>query len=832
VARLQEIPAEFADDDSIYESFGEYCADIGVEPYPAQDEAFLTILAGDNTIMATPTGSGKSLVALFALYQSFTRGIRAYYTAPLKALVSEKFFSLIDAFGAENVGMITGDSTVNGDAPVICATAEILANQALREGGMLDAGMVVMDEFHYVSDPSRGWAWQVPLLEMPQAQFVLMSATLGDTTEICRTMEETTGRDSSVVTSARRPVPLEYEYSTETLSDTLRALVRNDKAPVYVVSYSQNGAIDLATNLLSVDLASKEQKAAIAEAIKGFTFSKGFGQNLRKLLLHGVGVHHAGMLPKYRRLVEQLALKGLLLVISGTDTLGVGINVPIRSVLLTGLTKFDGRKMRRLSVREFQQLAGRAGRAGFDTRGYVIAQAPEHVIDNLKAEAKAANDDKKKKKKVKKKAAPAGFIGWSEETFEKLISGESETLRPRMKIDHSTILNLVARPGSTVSTISDFIDKTHESRERRLDLKLTAISIGRSLLDAGLIEVRGDELIPTQDLGPQFALNQPLAPFVLAALDLVDEEDETYAYDVVSIVESTTSVPFQILKGQLDRIKADTLAELKAEGVDYTERMAILDEIEGPKPLADVLEPAFEHFAETHPWLRGGSFEPKSVVRDMLEQAMGFTQFVGYYQLARAEGSLLRYLTDVYRALLHNVPAENRTEELETIIEWLGETIARTDSSLLDEWRTLQGLDPTGFDTEELPDLDRKFSENTRVFNAEIRNALFHRVLLAERADYAELGRLDAESGFDARAWEDAIEDFYDEYGELRIDQRARGREYIDIEPGSSTWNVRQILADPEDNRDWAIDAEVDVAASDEAGDIVLRIVSVGEIGR
>jgi hypothetical protein len=668
-------------------------------------------------------------------------------------------------------------------------------------------------------------------IEMPQAQFVLMSATLGDTTDICRTMEDTTGRDSSVVTSATRPVPLEYEYSTETLSDTLRGLVRHDKAPVYVVSYSQNGAVDLATNLLSVDLASKEQKAAIAAAIKGFTFGKGFGQSLRKLLLHGVGVHHAGMLPKYRRLIEQLALGGLLLVISGTDTLGVGINVPIRSVLLTGLTKFDGRRMRRLSVREFQQLAGRAGRAGFDTRGYVIAQAPEHVIDNLKAEAKAANDDRKKRKKVKKKAAPAGFVGWSNETFTKLIEGESETLRPRMKIDHSTVLNLVARPGCDASTISEFIDKTHESRERRLDLKLTAISIGRSLIDAGLIEVRGDELVPTEDLGPQFALNQPLAPFVLAALELISEDDDTYALDVVSIVESTTSVPFQVLKGQLDRIKSDTLAELKAEGVDYTERMAILDEIEGPAPLAEVLEPAFEHFVETHPWLRGGSFEPKSIVRDMVEQAMGFTQFVGYYRLTRAEGSLLRYLTDVYRALLHNVPFDDRTEELSTIIEWLGETIARTDSSLLDEWRTLQGLDPTEFSDEELPDLDRRFSENTKVFTAEIRNALFHRVLLAERADYAELGRLDADSGFDARAWEDAIEDFYDEYGDLRTDTEARGREYIDIEPGSHTWNVRQILADPEDNRDWAIDAEVDVDASDEAGDIVLRIVSVAEIG-
>lgn len=829
VTRLQEIPAEFADEDTIFEAFAEYCRELGIEPYPAQEEAMLAILSGDNTIVATPTGSGKSLVALFALYCSFTRGIRAYYTAPLKALVSEKFFSLIDAFGPENVGMITGDSTVNGDAPVICATAEILANQALREGGLLDVGMVVMDEFHYFADPTRGWAWQVPLLELPQAQMVLMSATLGETAEIRATMTETTGRDSALITSASRPVPLEYEYSTEPLSDTLRALVRHDRAPVYVVSYSQAGAIDLATGLLSVDLASKEQKARIAEEIRGFTFSKGFGQTLRRLLLHGVGVHHAGMLPKYRRLVEQLALKGVLLVISGTDTLGVGINVPIRTVLLTGLTKFDGRRMRKLSVREFQQLAGRAGRAGFDTRGFVVAQAPEHVIENLRAEAKAAGDEKKRKK-VKKKSAPAGFVGWSEETFAKLIESAPESLRSRMRIDHSMILNLIARPGSDVSTISRFIDETHESRERHLDLKLTALKIGRSLLDAGLIERRGTELVPTEDLGPQFALNQPLAPFVLAGLDLLDPESPTWALDVVSLVEATTPVPFAILKGQLDRIKRETLAELKSEGLEYPERMAILDEVTGPKPLAEILEPAFDHFLLAHPWLRAGDFEPKSIVRDMVEQAMGFTQFVGYYGLARAEGSLLRYLTDVYRALTHNVPADRRGEELQDLIEWLGETVARTDSSLLDEWRTLQGLSPTDFGDEELPDLDRAFSANTKLFTAEIRNAMFHRVLLAERADYAELGRLDAESGFDEKAWETAIEDFYDEYGDLLVDQTARGREYIDIVPGSTTWSVRQILADPDGNRDWAIDAEVDVAASDETGDVVVRILAVGEI--
>jgi hypothetical protein len=834
VPRLVPIPEDFATADTVWEAFEEHLRDQGITPYPAQEEAILTVLAGDNAIVATPTGSGKSTVALAALYYAVSTGRTAYYTAPLKALVSEKFFSLVEALGAENVGMVTGDTAVNADAPVICATAEILANHALRQGAELDVALVVMDEFHYFGDPQRGWAWQVPLLELPQTQFVLMSATLGDTTEIERRLTELTGRDTACISSAERPVPLEFEYSQKPLLDKLSELVREDRAPVYVVSFVQARTVELAQSILSANLTSREQRDRIAEEVRGFRFGKGFGETLRRLVLGGVGVHHAGMLPRYRRLVEHLALTGLLSVVCGTDTLGVGINVPIRTVLLTSLTKYDGRRVRQLQVREFLQIAGRAGRAGFDSVGYVVAQAPEHEIENVQALAKAG-DDPKKRKKVRKKQAPEGFVGWSEQTFRKLVDGTPELLRSHMRITHSTIVNLLARPHAGVDTVRDFIERTHESRDRQLDLMLRALQIGRTLLAGGVVErvevPGGAEYRLSEELGPDFALNQPLSPFALAALDLFDPEGESWALDALSVIEATTQIQYHILRGQLDRIRGEELAALKAEGVEYTERMAILDEIDVPRPNREVLEEAFEAYAASAPWVREIGIEPKAIVADMISQSMNFSQFVAYYGLARVEGGLLRYLLDVVRGLTQTVPVDRRGEELESIITWLSDLVVRVDSSLVEEWEKL--TDPTEAVPEEaLTALRQTFTSDRRRFAAAVRNALFHRVLLAERAAYRALGDLDSGSGWGAREWEDAIEDFYEEYGELGIDQAARSPRLVQIEdgPGAREWTARQILSDPQGDHDWAITAVVDLDASDEAGEAVLRIESVGPL--
>ena len=359
--------------DAAYDRIMAFAEQQGLQLYPHQEEAILEVLAGSNVVLATPTGSGKTLVATAAHMAALAEGRVSFYTAPIKALVSEKFFALCEVFGAKDVGLLTGDASVNPDAPIICCTAEVLANIALREGRHADVGLVIMDEFHFYADPQRGWAWQVPLLELTDAQFVLMSATLGDVTELAKDLTGRNGRETAVVDRAERPVPLHFSWSLEPLDDTLAELVETGQAPVYVVHFTQAGAVQHAESLLkgsrgfeASPRGSAPQPPGAGDRLKarlaGVRFGAGFGKTLSKLLRRGIGVHHAGMLPRYRRLVEQLAQEGLLTVICGTDTLGVGINVPIRTVLFTGLAKYDGHKQRVLRSREFLQIAGRAGR--------------------------------------------------------------------------------------------------------------------------------------------------------------------------------------------------------------------------------------------------------------------------------------------------------------------------------------------------------------------------------------------------------------------------------------------------------------------------------------
>src|SRR5690606_22576052 len=219
-------------DDEIYEAFGQWVTTRGINLYPAQDEASMALAGGNNVILATPTGSGKSLVAIAAHFYAMARDQISFYTAPIKALVSEKFFDLCKIFGAENVGMVTGDSSVNQDAPIICCTAEILANIALREGKNADLGPVVMDEFHFYADPQRGWAWQVPLLELPQAQFLIMSATLGDVTRFEDELTLRTGRATTTVAHAERPIPLHYYYSQDPVQEAIEELLGTKQVPI------------------------------------------------------------------------------------------------------------------------------------------------------------------------------------------------------------------------------------------------------------------------------------------------------------------------------------------------------------------------------------------------------------------------------------------------------------------------------------------------------------------------------------------------------------------------------------------------------------------------
>ena len=874
-------PEHVPEPEEVYLAFSDWAETTGRPLYSHQDEALSEILEGRHVIAATPTGSGKSMIALAAHTVSLARGGRSYYTAPLKALVSEKFFELVGLFGADNVGMVTGDTSINAAAPIICCTAEILANQSLREGQDMDVDCVIMDEFHYYADPQRGWAWQVPLLELPQAQMVLLSATLGDVSFFVRDLRERTGREVAVVDDAVRPVPLEMEYVVEPIGELLQRLVGQDKAPVYVVHFSQKEAVERATSLLSVDLVPKSRKAEMVEALGNFRFGGGFGATLSRLLRAGIGVHHAGMLPRYRRLVERLAREGLLSVICGTDTLGVGINVPIRSVVMTSLVKFDGSKERHLTAREFHQIAGRAGRAGFDTHGYVVVQAPEHVIENAKALAKAGDDERKRRKIVRKKA-PEGRVNWTDKTFERLRDAAPETLTSQFQVTTTMVLNLMERAGDPVAAMAGLLERAHDPEAQRRRHVRRALEIYLSLRTAGVLthvssaQAAADgrpRLRLAVDLPTDFALNQPLAPFALAAMDLLNVEAPEHTVDVVSVVEATLDDPRPLLYAQQRAARGEAIAAMKAEGMDYEERMAALEEVTWPQPLAELLTPALEMYKQANPWIAEHELAPKSVVREMVENAMTFSDLISRYELGRSEGVVLRYLTDAYRALRQVVPEEHRTPEVTDLIDWLGALVRAVDSSLLDEWEALgraqagkagemAGLlegDRSG--AEDSAGVERAFgasedgtvafTRNRHAFRVAVRREMFRRVELMARDDVEALGRLDAPSGWGEDRWDEVLGRYWDEYDWIGTDTSARAMSLapLDETPDETAlaaagvserlrealeasrrqvWLATQVLEDPDGDHDWRLTALVDLAECDRDERAVIHLLSVG----
>ncbi|MEU4563610.1 DUF3516 domain-containing protein [Actinoplanes sp. NPDC023936] len=813
--------------DAVFDAFQAWVAEQGLTLYAHQEEALIEIATGANVILNTPTGSGKSLVATGAHFAALASDRTTFYTAPIKALVSEKFFALCAVFGAQNVGMLTGDASVNADAPIVCCTAEILANLALREGADADVGQVVMDEFHFYAEPDRGWAWQVPLIELPQAQFILMSATLGDTTRFVDDLSQRTGRPTAVVASVERPVPLIFEYAMTPLHETIEELLKTKQAPVYIVHFTQAAALERAQSLMSINMCTREEKDKIAAAIGNFRFTAGFGRTLSRLVRHGIGVHHAGMLPKYRRLVETLAQAGLLKVICGTDTLGVGINVPIRTVLFTGLSKYDGVKTRLLKAREFHQIAGRAGRAGYDTIGTVIVQAPEHVIDNERALAKAGDDPKKRRKVVRKKP-PEGTVGYGRPTFDRLVEADPEPLTSSFQVSHAMLLNVMNRGGDPYQAMKHLLTENHEERPSQRKLIRRTVAIARALIAGGVIERTESGVYRlVEDLQLDFALNQALSPFALACLELLDRESPEYPLDVVSVIESTLEDPRQVVSAQRQKARGEAVNAMKSEGIEYEERMQLLEDVTWPQPLKELLDAAYETYRRGHPWVADYELKPKSVVRDMFERAMTFTEYISFYGLSRSEGLVLRYLADAYRALRQTVPEDARTEELTDLIEWLGELVRQVDSSLLDEWARLQN---PGADPEEvrLDDKPPAVTRNARAFRVLVRNAMFRRVELAALRRWDLLGEMDAESGWPAERWQKAIGEYFEEYDELGTGPAARGPAFLHIEQGPEVWTVRQVFEDPEGDHDWGIDATVDLAASDEAGIAAIRVTAVG----
>jgi hypothetical protein len=910
------------DEGALFDSFIEYTIEQGVEMYPAQEEAVLELVSGNNVILNTPTGSGKSLVAVGAHFVALARDQRSVYTAPIKALVSEKFFDLCRTFGSHLVGMITGDGSVNPDAPIICCTAEILANWSLRDGANTPVDVVISDEFHFYADPQRGWAWQLPILELPHCQFLLMSATLGSTTFFERELTERTGRPTALVKSTERPVPLDFTYRSTTLHRSIEELLASGLAPIYLVHFTQREATEAAQSYLSLDPLTKEEKERVRDIIGGFRFDSPFGKGFRRFLVSGIGVHHAGLLPKYRLLVERLAQAGLLKIICGTDTLGVGVNVPIRTVLFTQLCKYDGTSVRILRIREFHQIAGRAGRRGFDDRGDVWVQAPEHVVENQHAAAQAQTDAKKKKKLVKKKPPERGYAHWTEDTFDKLVGGDPEPLTSSFAVNHQMVMSLLDRPGDGCRAVRRLMVDNHEPRRRQRHHIRRAISIYRSLVSAELLEFpdppdeSGRRVRVNFDLQDQFALHQPLSLWALEAIEHLDREIEvpvhrktehrarrqqsepsptnevstgafaglaamldleldtvddghtvsnesieseagpdearleeagpevagpgeadpdeaaaemvTVAVEtkadidrslaVLTIIEAVQENPAVVVAAQLRKAKDELMSEMKSSGVEYEERMERLSKVEPPRPLKDWMYGDFNEFRSRHPWVGGGTVKPKSVARDLFERAMTFGEYIDFYGLKQSEGAVLRYLSDVYKGLLQNVPAEAGSEELDEIIHWLGTLVRNVDSSLLDEWERLQNPDADSEKSKSNDETEVDITTDMRSFRTMVRNEAFRWVedLSRRKRPLSSIADLDVMA---------AMEEYWSEYDAIEIngDARHSSRFSLDVNTG----RVEQTLHDPDGNDDWCLIGQVDLDASRAENRLVIALTTI-----
>lgn len=812
-----------ADPDAILDRFTRWTSDAGLELYAAQEEALLELMTNRHVVLSTPTGSGKSLVALGLHFKALCEGRRSFYTAPIKALVSEKFFALCDELGAENVGMLTGDAAINWAAPVICCTAEVLANMALRQGRETDAPYVVMDEFHYFADRDRGWAWQTPLLVLTRSRFLLMSATLGNTAAIEERLAALTGREVAHVHSDERPVPLDWSYRETPILETVESLLAAGRQPIYMVHFTQREAAEQAQGLTSGQITDKQEKRAIAEAIGGFRFDTPYGKDIQRFLRFGIGLHHAGLLPKYRLLVEQLAQRGLLKVICGTDTLGVGVNIPIRTVLFTKLAKYDGEKVGLLSVRDFKQIAGRAGRRGFDVEGSVVCQAPEHVIENRRAEAKAAGGGAgRRKKKDKKKPPPRGQIAWSAETFAQLAERPPEPLRSSFALRHAMVVALLQRgqdqglPGSGYRELIALVDDSFETASRKRRLRRDAAVLFRALRKAGIVRLepdparRGARARVDADLQRDFDLHHTLSLYLVDAVTALDPEDPDYALDVLSVVEAVLENPRALLQAQVRQRKSELVAALKAERVPYEERMEKLETVTWDKPIADFLYATFELFRERHPWVGNDSISPKSIAREMWAGFLSFDDYVKRYGIARMEGVLLRYLSQVHTTLARNLPESARNDEVLEVIAYLRALLARIDSSLLEEWESLVAPSaPDAPTTEALPDraprrLDR------RAFDARVRAELHQLLQALAREDYEGAAACVANEDWGPEDFEAALAPVRESQGALRADPAARRGHWTRIEAlGELEYDVVQTLIDEEGEGAGQIEAEI-----------------------
>ncbi len=690
----------------------------GLEPYPVQEQAISAIFAGKNVLVTVPTGTGKTLMAKAALFRAFHRNERAVYTTPLRALTEEKYRELCADFGEGNVGFATGDYKVNREAPIQVEVAEILWNRIVADKHVAPAEIVVMDEGHYFNDPERGYVWEQSMIGLdPRTQLIVLSATVGHPEKFVQWAEITRRVPMALVDSRERKVPLVHEFREEMLIDTVKGLAHAGDVPAIVFVFGREQCFEVARLVKSCRrFTTDEERAQVEKLCDEALLPAGEAKELRPLLAHGIGIHHAGILPRYKQLVEQLALERLIKFVISTETIAAGINLPARTVVFPSLRKFIKREPRIITAAEYHQMAGRAGRPQFDDRGLAIALAPEQVVSDLKKELKdaakrPAYDEGKVKRSVygraRADAQKHGDVIWTPELHAELVKGEPAELRSKTKITAEQVI-AIGLPDLETATLGG------ANAEIEARMAVVEASLPPSMrLD--IVTVIDNLLLGDRD---RKELQKILAQLVanMRAIGVIDEHGHQVSGQMIRELQGMDGlliyyilfnhqleylelrelveylIDHDIIQRQLDRKGEDEkrewmrakLRELRVDNphITWDDVEAQWDK-EHPR-VPTKIELLHQEFSSKvpHPELHGGK-KPKSTWAQLEDSGLGFLEFVEKHGLEHEEGNLFSYLVRVMN-FANKMGGASQLSELNDMAERVREVLARIDLRMVE----------------------------------------------------------------------------------------------------------------------------------------------------
>jgi hypothetical protein len=694
----------------------------GLEPYPVQEQAIGLISGGKSVLVTVPTGTGKTVMAKAAIYAAMERKQTAVYTTPLRALTEEKYRELCADFGEHNVGFATGDYKVNRDAPIQVEVAEILWNRVYGDKSVYPADVVIMDEGHYFNDPERGYVWEQTIIGLdPRVQLVILSATVGRPDRFCHWVELTRRVPMALVDSRERKIPLVHEYKEEPLIDVVRELAHRGDVPAIVFVFGRELCFEVARLLKSCRrFTTDEEKATIEKACDGALLPGGVARELRPLLAHGIGIHHAGILPRYKQLVEQLTLDRLLRFVVSTETIAAGINLPARTVVFPSLRKFIKQEARLVTPAEYHQMAGRAGRPQFDDKGLAIALAPEEVTSELKRELKAAGKrgeiDRAKIAKgvynrLRSEAQRKGDVLWTPELHGELVRGEPAELRSRTKITAEQVLAIglpdlaeVKLPGDAAPAAAPSQAQSDVEASLPAALRLDIVSVIDNLLlddhaKRGMHKTLAQLVANLRAIGVLDEHGTQIAGHMIRELQGMDGPFIYYALfnhqldyeDLRAMIEFL--VDHDVVQRALDRKDEDKKREwMRAKLKELRESNPQVSwedvEAEYEKAFPRVptkIELIQQEFAAVvpHPELHGGK-KPKTVWAQMEDNQLGFLEFVERHGLDHEEGSLFSYLVRIMN-FARKLGDASKLDQFTELADKVRTVLAKIDDRLVDD---------------------------------------------------------------------------------------------------------------------------------------------------